>query len=101
MRRRARSGRSNRQTQPLRPDQKKYGDAETLLVRGCEGLKQRQAEMPSRIRTARLKEAVERLVALYDSTGNKAEAAVWRRKLDEVNKDTGNGKPTKSTCETE
>jgi hypothetical protein len=38
MGRRARSGRSNRQTQPLRPDQKKYGDAETLLVRGYEGL---------------------------------------------------------------
>jgi len=57
--------------------------------------------MPSRIRTARLKEAVERLVGLYDSTGNKDEAAVWWRMLDEVNKDTGNGKPTKSTSETE
>jgi hypothetical protein len=66
-----------------------------LLVRGYEGLKQRQAEMPSRLRTARLKVAAERLVALYDSTGNKDEAAVWRRTLDEVNKDTGNGKPTK------
>jgi hypothetical protein len=43
MRRRARSGLSNRETQPLRPDQKKYGDAETLLVRGSEEPKQRQA----------------------------------------------------------
>jgi tRNA A-37 threonylcarbamoyl transferase component Bud32 len=75
--------------------QKKYDDAEPLLVQGYEGLRQRQAKMPPHARTARLKEALERLVTLYDATGNSDEAANWRKKLDEVNKAAANGKPEK------
>jgi hypothetical protein len=60
--------------------QKKYADAEPLLVKGYEGMKQRAAKIPPPARR-RLSEAVERLVALYEATGNKEEAATWRKEL--------------------
>jgi WD40 repeat protein/serine/threonine protein kinase len=58
--------------------QKKYADAEPLLLKGCVGMKERENTIPP-VTKDRLKEAVERLVHLYEVTGKKDEAAKWRR----------------------
>ena len=62
--------------------QKKYAEAEPLLVQGYEGMKQREAKMPAQSRQF-LTEAVERLVQLYEATGQNAKAAEWRKKREE------------------
>jgi serine/threonine protein kinase/tetratricopeptide (TPR) repeat protein len=57
--------------------QKKYGEAESLLIVGYEGLKERAAAIPPFARV-RFDEAAERLAELYDATGRPAEAKrVW------------------------
>ncbi len=50
--------------------QKKYADAEPLLLAGYEGMKQRAKTIPPPGK-ARLPEAIERLVQLYEATGQK------------------------------
>ncbi|MCL4789370.1 MAG: tetratricopeptide repeat protein [Verrucomicrobia bacterium] len=60
--------------------QKNYAAAEPLLRSGGEGLIQREARIPRAARP-RLREAVERVVQLYESTGDSAQAAEWRKKL--------------------
>jgi hypothetical protein len=57
--------------------QKKYVDAESLLLEGYQGMKQREAQIP-KAGQARLREAVDRLIELYDGWGKKDEAARWR-----------------------
>jgi tetratricopeptide (TPR) repeat protein len=59
--------------------QKKHAEAEPLLLAGYQGMKQREAKIPPPGRMVRLTEAVERLVQLYDATGNQDEAAHWRK----------------------
>jgi tetratricopeptide (TPR) repeat protein len=59
--------------------QKKYAGAEPLLKDGYAGLKQRQGKIPEPFRQARLTAALDRLVALYEATGNQEEAARWRK----------------------
>ncbi len=65
--------------------QKKYTEAEPLLLKGYQGMKERQDKIqaPNKIR---LTEALERLVQLYEATGKKDEAAKWRKELDEIKK---------------
>jgi serine/threonine protein kinase/tetratricopeptide (TPR) repeat protein len=60
--------------------QRKYAEAEPLLLAGFEGMKQREERIPFPGRS-RLAEAVERLVQLYDATGKPDRAAEWRQKL--------------------
>jgi tetratricopeptide (TPR) repeat protein len=62
----------------------KYSEAEPLLVAGYEGMKRREATIPSDHKD-RLTDALERLVQLYDATGQKAKADAWRDKLAEAN----------------
>jgi tetratricopeptide (TPR) repeat protein len=62
--------------------QRKYADAEPLLLAGYEGMKQRQDKIPPAGKM-RLPEALERLVRLYEATGRKDKADEWRKKLDE------------------
>jgi WD40 repeat protein len=64
--------------------QKNYADAEPLLVKGYEGMKQQEASIEPRDKR-RLKEAVERLVQLYEETDKKDEAAKWRKELEAIN----------------
>jgi serine/threonine protein kinase/Flp pilus assembly protein TadD len=64
--------------------QKKYADAEPLLKDGYEGVKKREDKIPEPVRKLRLTEALERLVALYEATENKDEAAKWRKALEAV-----------------
>jgi hypothetical protein len=65
--------------------QQKYAEAEPLLVQGYEGLKQREAKIPANGKV-RLTEALERLVQLYDATGQKDKAHEWRKQLEAVAK---------------
>jgi TolA-binding protein len=69
--------------------QKKYADAEPLLLKGYQGMKQREAKIPPQGKP-RLREALERLVQLYEATGKKDEAARWRKELDEPKKTSAN-----------
>jgi lipopolysaccharide biosynthesis regulator YciM len=63
--------------------QKKFADAETLLLQGYEGLKQRQAKIPTNGKV-NLVDALESLVQLYDAWGQKDKAEEWRKKLEET-----------------
>jgi tetratricopeptide (TPR) repeat protein len=59
--------------------QKKYGEAEPLLVQGFEGMKKRAAQITPPYRRLRLSEAAARLVSLYEALKKKDEAAKWRK----------------------
>ena len=63
--------------------QKKYSEAEPLLLAGYQGMKQRAATMapPNKIR---LIEALERLLRLYKATGKQDEVKEWQQKLAEA-----------------
>jgi serine/threonine protein kinase len=64
--------------------QKKYLDAEPLLLQGYQGLEQRQSSMSPSLRPVRrVKESLERLVRLYDAWGKPTKAAEWKKKLSE------------------
>jgi serine/threonine protein kinase/tetratricopeptide (TPR) repeat protein len=60
--------------------QKRYAEAEPMLRTGYEGMKQREATIPPGGR-ARLTEATERLVQLYEAWGKPEKAAVWKARL--------------------
>jgi eukaryotic-like serine/threonine-protein kinase len=60
--------------------QKKYSDAEPLLVSGYEGLVQRQATVPADNLTL-VVPAGQRIVELYESWGKSEKAAEWRQKV--------------------
>jgi serine/threonine protein kinase len=62
--------------------QQNYAEAEPLLLQGYEGMQQREASVPADGK-ARLAEALERLVGLYEATGQKDKAAAWRLKLEQ------------------
>jgi len=59
------------------PCQKQYAAAELLLLQGYE---------PPQAKDLRLREALERLVQLYDAWGKPDKAAEWRKKLEEAAK---------------
>jgi hypothetical protein len=61
--------------------QKHYAKAEPLLLAGYLGMKQREATLPKTAK-ARLTEAIQRLVELYDAWGKQDEAARWRKELE-------------------
>jgi hypothetical protein len=60
--------------------QKKYADAELLLLKGYHGMKDRRDSIPP-IGMDRVLEAAQRLVQLYTATGKNDEAAKWRAEL--------------------
>ena len=57
--------------------QKKYADAEPLLLKGYEGMKQREKTIPTQAAT-RIPEALDRLIELYRATNKPDEAKKWR-----------------------
>ena len=71
---------------------KKYTDAEPLLRKGYEGMKQRQDKIPPQSKS-RLRMALECLVQLYEATGNKDEAAKWRKELQSLQAKKPGGTP--------
>jgi eukaryotic-like serine/threonine-protein kinase len=58
--------------------QKKYADAEPLLLAGYEGMKQRESKITPQGKV-RLSEARERLLQLYEATGQNAKAEAWQK----------------------
>lgn len=58
--------------------QKKYAEAEPLLLRGYAGIKQRLATIPAPARP-RVPEAVDRLISLYEALNKPDEVAKWRK----------------------
>jgi len=63
--------------------QKKYADAEPLLLAGFEGMKRHEVRIPPK-ELVRLTEAVKRLVQLYEATGRMDETAKWRKTLESI-----------------
>jgi WD40 repeat protein/serine/threonine protein kinase/tetratricopeptide (TPR) repeat protein len=60
--------------------QKKFAEAEPLLVAGYEGMHQRESTIPAKDKS-RLTEAVQRLVQYYEATDQLEKANDWRKKL--------------------
>lgn len=60
--------------------QKNFAQAEPLLLSGYEGMKQREVNIPLEGK-ARLSEAVQRLVQLYEAADRPDQAAEWKKKL--------------------
>ncbi len=60
--------------------QKKYAEAEPLLIQGYEGLATRAAKIPAKSQKV-VPEALARIVQLYDDWGKKDQAEEWRKKL--------------------
>lgn len=61
-------------------EQKKYAEAEPLLLSGYEGMKKREAKIPAEERF-RLTKQLERLVRLYEAWGKEDEANKWSKEL--------------------
>jgi tetratricopeptide (TPR) repeat protein len=61
--------------------QKRFAEAEPLLIDGYRGMKSREAAIPPQGRP-RMSESIERIVQLYEATGNATEAAKWRPELE-------------------
>ncbi len=60
--------------------QRKYAEAEPLIVAGYEGMKAREARIPAPAKP-RLPESAERVVKLYEDWGKQDKVAEWRAKL--------------------
>jgi eukaryotic-like serine/threonine-protein kinase len=60
--------------------QKKYADAEPLLLQSYEGMKRHEEKSGMSLQASRT-EALERLIQLYKDTGSKADAAKWQAEL--------------------
>jgi eukaryotic-like serine/threonine-protein kinase len=59
--------------------QKKFAEAESLLISGYEGMKQRADKIRDRNKV--FSEALQRLVQLYEATGQFEKATEWNKKL--------------------
>jgi hypothetical protein len=72
--------------------QKKYTAAEPFLLKGYEGMKQREKTIPPAYRPIRLREGLERLVGLYEAWGKKDKAGQWRQKLNTIQNPASGGR---------
>jgi serine/threonine protein kinase/Tfp pilus assembly protein PilF len=68
--------------------QRRYAEAEPLLLCGYEGMEQREANIPGGAR-GRLREALQALAELYEVQGHVALAAEWKKKLEDFEHDQG------------
>jgi len=79
--------------------QKKYADAEPVLLSGYNGMEQRKDKIPSGSdgeyrRQPRLKKALQLLGQLFEETGRPERAAEWKQKLAEFEKAEVEKKPS-------
>ena len=58
--------------------QKKYAEAEPLLLSGYEGMKQREKSIPAAGKI-RIQEAIQRVAEVYEATGQVEKAAEWKK----------------------
>jgi tetratricopeptide (TPR) repeat protein len=70
--------------------QQKYADAQPLLLSGYEGMKRREAQIPPRGKV-NLHQTLERLVKLFESTGQTNQAVRWKRQLEEFERSQAHG----------
>jgi serine/threonine protein kinase/predicted Rdx family selenoprotein len=70
--------------------QKRYSEAEPLLLAGRAGLKEHEAEMPPEAKV-RVREALLRLIGLYEAWDKPQEAAQWRTELDATDRPAEEG----------
>ena len=68
----------------VRLQEKRFAEAEPLLLEAYAGLKQHVTNVPAP--TSRATETLQRLVQLYDGWGKKDKATEWRQKFDEQQK---------------
>jgi serine/threonine protein kinase/lipopolysaccharide biosynthesis regulator YciM len=68
-----------------RLSQKRFSEAEAVLMQAYERMKPREAKLPAQARK-NLAEVVEQLVQLYDASGQKEKAAAWRKRLESSKK---------------
>jgi tetratricopeptide (TPR) repeat protein len=68
--------------------QKKYAEAEPLLLKGYEGMKARVKSIPP-MGVVRLAEALDRLIELYAATNKPEEVKTWRAERAKYDKDAG------------
>ena len=61
--------------------QKKYEEAEPLLLAGYKGLLEKRFYIPYQVQTQRINEAVERLIRLYEATEKPAKVEEYRKLL--------------------
>ena len=61
-------------------DQKKFAEAEPLLLSGYEGMKQRQDKIPAASKPL-LKDTLQRVVTYYQATGQLDRSAQWQKEL--------------------
>jgi serine/threonine protein kinase/tetratricopeptide (TPR) repeat protein len=59
----------------------KYAEAEPLLLAGYERMNEREAKIPTEGKP-RIREALQRLVQLYDATGETNQASEWKKRLE-------------------
>ena len=64
--------------------QKKFQEAEPLLVEGYSGMKAREAKISLPTAKTRLPEAIQRLVDLYVAWEKPEQAAEWQKQLDQA-----------------
>src|SRR5262249_34346943 len=64
---------------------REFAEAEPLLVQGYEGMARRAAGIPPHLRDARVAEALERLIQLYEESDRKDLAAKWRAQMPKAN----------------
>jgi hypothetical protein len=60
--------------------QRRFGEAEPLIVGGYDGMRQQAASIPAYFRDS-LTNASQRVIDLYDAWGKPAQASEWRKKL--------------------
>ena len=72
--------------------QKRYVEAEPLLLSGHEGMKQRESKIPWEGRYV-LKDALRRIVQLYEATNQPDKAAEWKERLSNFDKTSADTKP--------
>jgi eukaryotic-like serine/threonine-protein kinase len=68
--------------------QKRYAEAEPLLVSGCEGLRQHAGEIPDDWKP-RASADLQCLAQLYEATGRSDLASEWRKKCQEFDSPSG------------
>jgi len=78
--------------------QKRFQEAEPLLIEGYEGMNTREASIPP-VGKVRLTEAIRRLVDLYTAWDKPDEAAAWRKRLAEVEASIEKAKPAEGSRE--
>src|SRR5262249_34579091 len=73
--------------------QKKYAEAEPLLLKGYEGLRDAKEKLPAIFLQGPLRETLRRLVQLYEERDQPKKAAEWRKELEAVRRLAKGGKP--------